>query len=152
MLFLELFHHPLDDALIEVVATQVGIAVGRLDLDDTVSHFQDGNVERAAAEIVDGDGFLVLLFEPVGQCCRGGLVNDSCYVQAGDLAGVFGRLALGVVEVGWDGDHRVRNLLAEIVLRGLFQLGENLSGDLGRRVAFAACVDTDFAVLPPVIS
>ena len=96
---LELGDHPVDDALIEVVAAEVRVAVGRLHLDDALAHFEDRDVERAAAEVVDGDRFVLLLVEAVGQRRRGRLVDDAQDVEAGDLAGVLRRLPLRVVEV-----------------------------------------------------
>ncbi len=40
---------------VEVVASQVGVAGSGQHLDDAVLHFQNGNVDGAAAEIVDDD-------------------------------------------------------------------------------------------------
>jgi hypothetical protein len=40
---------------------------------------------------------LLLVLETVGERRRGRLVQDAPYGKAGDLAGVFGGLALGVV-------------------------------------------------------
>ena len=57
------------------------------------------HVERAAAEVEDEDRLVVLLVEPVGQRRRGRLVDDAQDLEARDLAGLLGRLALGVVEV-----------------------------------------------------
>ena len=96
---LELGDHPVDDSLIEIVAAEMRVAVGRLDLDDALAHFEDRHVERAAAEVVDDDRLVLLLVEAVGQCRGGGLVDDAKDVEAGDLAGVLGGLTLRVVEV-----------------------------------------------------
>jgi hypothetical protein len=63
---------------------------------------EDRDVERAAAEIVDGDALGVLLLEPVGQRGRRRLVDDSLDVEPRDSAGVLRGLPLGVVEVGRD--------------------------------------------------
>ena len=86
-------------ALVEVVAAEVRVAVGGLHFDDALAHFEDGNVERAAAEVVHGDRLVLLLVEAVGQRRRGRLVDDAHDFEPGDLAGVLRRLALGVVEV-----------------------------------------------------
>ena len=114
---LELGDHPVDDRLVEVVAAEVVVAGRRLDLEDALAELEHRHVERAAAEVEDEDRLVVaLLVEPVGERCRGRLVDDALDVEAGDLAGVLRRLALGVVEVGRDGDHRVRDRLAEVRL------------------------------------
>ena len=105
---LELGDHPVDDRLVEVVAAEVVVAVGCLDLEDALAELEDGDVERAAAEVEDEDRLVGLLVEAVGERGRGRLVDDAEDVEAGDLAGVLRRLALGVVEVGGDGDRRRR--------------------------------------------
>jgi hypothetical protein len=71
-----------------------GVAVGRLHLEHAVADLEDRDVERAAAEVVDGDRLVLLLVEAVGERRRGRLVDDALDVEAGDLAGVLGRLAL----------------------------------------------------------
>src|SRR5438874_2041437 len=50
LVLLELVDEPIDDPLIEVVATEVGVAVRRLHLEDAFAELQDRDVERAAAE------------------------------------------------------------------------------------------------------
>ena len=140
---LELGQQPVDDALVEVVAAEVGVAVGRLDLEDAVAELEDRDVERAAAEVVDGDLLVVLLVEAVGQGRGGRLVDDPLDVEAGDPAGVLGRLALGVVEVGRDGDDRLGDLLAEVGLGVGLELLEDHRADLGRRVRLVADDDPD---------
>ena len=52
---LELRDHPVDDRLVEVVAAEVVVAVGRLDLEDAVAELEHRHVERAAAEVEDED-------------------------------------------------------------------------------------------------
>ena len=140
-------NHPVDDALVDVVAAQVGVAVGGLHFHHAVAHFEDRDIERAAAEIVDGDGFVLLLVETVGQRGRGRLVDDAHHFQAGDLAGVLGGLALRVVEVRRNGDHGLGDLFAQIGLGRFLQLGQDHGRDLGRRILLAADVDARVAVV-----
>ena len=71
-----------------------------------------------------------LLVEAVGERGRGRLVDDAQHLEAGDLAGVLGRLALGVVEIGGHGDDRLLDLLAEIGFGGLLHLLQDEGGDL----------------------
>ena len=113
---LELGREPVDDRLVEVVAAEVVVAGGRLDLEDAVADLEHGHVERAAAEVEDEDRLVGLLVEAVGQRGGGRLVDDALDVEAGDLAGVLGRLALVVVEVRGDGDDGAVDGLAEVGL------------------------------------
>ncbi len=144
---LELGHEPVDDRLVEVVAAEVVVTRGGLDLEDAVADLEHGHVERAAAEVEDEDRLVgLLLVEPVGQRGRGRLVDDALDVEAGDLAGVLGRLALVVVEVRGDGDHRAVDAVAEIGLGVCLQLLEDHRADLRRGVLLAAGLDARVTV------
>jgi hypothetical protein len=131
VLLLELGDQVVDDPLVEVVAAEVGVAVGGFTSTTFVADFEDGDVEGAAAEVVDGDQLVLLLVEAVGERGRRGLVDDALDLEAGDLAGVLGGLALGVVEVGGHGDDGLGDLFAEVLLGGALQLLEDLGADLG---------------------
>ena len=145
--FLELIDQPVDNALVDVIATQVRIAVSGLDFDDAFADFEDGNVEGAAAKVIDGYGFVLLFVEAVSKRGRGGLIDDALDVETGDPAGVLGGLALRVVEIGRHSDHSFRDRGAQMVFRGLLQLLQNESGDFRRRVELALRLDSDVVAL-----
>ena len=111
---LELLNEVVGDALVEVVAAEAVVAGRGQHFDDTVADLQHGDVERAAAEVVDHDLLVGLLIEAVGQRGRRRLVDDTLDVEAGDLAGVLGRLTLCVGEVGRHGDNGLGHGLAQI--------------------------------------
>ena len=111
LLFLEFVGQIVDQPHVEVFAAQEGVAVGRLHLEHAVADFQDGNIEGAAAEVVDRDGAGLFLIEAVGERARGRLVDDAQHFQAGDLAGVLGRLTLSIIEVCGNGDDGLIDLL-----------------------------------------
>jgi len=92
----------------------VRVAVGRFHFHHAFAHFEDRNVERAAAEIVNRDGFVLLLVQPVSQRRRRRLIDDTHHFQTGNLAGVLGGLPLRVVEVRRHRDHRLRDLLPQV--------------------------------------
>ena len=146
LVLLELAGEPVDDRLVPVVAAEVVVTRGRLDLEDAVADLQHRHVERAAAEVEDEDRLVGVLVEAVGQ--RGGrrLVDDALDVEAGDLAGVLGRLALVVVEVRGDRDDGAVDGLAEVGLGVGLELGEDHRADLRRAVLLAAGVDARVAV------
>ena len=145
---LELRGHPVDDRLVEVVAAEVVVTGGGLDLEDAVADLEHRHVERAAAEVEDQDRLVGLLVEPVGQRGRGGLVDDALDLEAGDGAGVLGGLALGVVEVGRHGHDRVGHRLAEERLGVGLQLLQDHRADLLRAELLAVHPDARVAVLP----
>ena len=67
LVLLELGQQPFDDALVEVVAAEVRVAVGGLDFEHAFAELEDRDVERAAAQVVDGDLLVGLLVEAVGE-------------------------------------------------------------------------------------
>src|SRR3546814_1033780 len=72
----------------------------------------------------------------------------SSYVCSSDLdlAGVLGRLALGVVEIGRNGDDRLLDLLAQKGFGGFLHLLKDEGRDLRRRIILAAGLDPGVAV------
>ncbi len=61
-----------------------------------------------------------------------GLVEDAHDIEAGDLAGIARRLALGVVEVRRHRDHRAGHGLTERLLGDLANRAQHVRGDLLR--------------------
>src|SRR5262249_13785195 len=141
LLFAEFGGDPVDNALIDVVATEVGVTVGRFHLDDTFADFEHGNIEGAAAEVVDGDRLILLLVEAVSERRGRRLVDDALHFKPGDAAGVLGRLALRVVKVGGNRDDGVGHLFSEVGFGGLLELSEDHRGDFGRRILLAHDLD-----------
>ena len=138
---LELLDEEVDDPLVPVVAAELGVAVGRLDLEHAVTDLQHGDVERSAAE-VEHEHRLVLgfLVEAVGEGCRRRLVDDPQHFEPGDLAGLLGRRALVVVEVRRDGDDGLGDGVAEVALGVALELLEDARRDLLGGVALAVDV------------
>ena len=140
----ELIHQVLGDAGVEVIAAQAVVAGGCQNFDDAVADLQHGDVEGAAAQVVDHDLLVALLVQTVGQSGRGGLVDDALDIKAGDLAGVLGGLTLSVGEVSGDGDDRLGDGLAQIGLGVRLQLLQHHGGDLLGGIGLV--VDGDFVV------
>ncbi|ELP44522.1 putative NAD-specific glutamate dehydrogenase [Mycobacterium avium subsp. paratuberculosis S5] len=139
---LELVDQPVDDPVVPVVATELVVTAGGADLDHTLADLEQRNVERAAAEVEDQDGLLLLaLVQAVGQRGRGRLVDDAQHVEAGDLAGFLGRLTLGVVEVRRYGDDRVGDVLTQIGLGVALELHQHAGADLLSGVFLAVDLD-----------
>ncbi len=147
MAVLELRHQPVDDPLVPVVAAELGVPGGRLDLEDPLADLEQRHVEGPSAQVEDQDRLVVLLVEPVCQCGRRRLVDDPKHFEPGDLSGLVGGLALGVVEVRRDRDDRLGDLVAQVGLGVALQLPEDLRRDLLGRPLLA--VDVHGCVLAP---
>ena len=117
------------------------VAVGGLHFKDAVAQLEDGDVERAAAEVVDGDGACIGAIEAVSKRGGRGLVDEAQDFKAGHAASVLGGLALRVVEVSRDGDDGLRNRRAEETLGIALELAQNVGGNFRRRKAEFAKLD-----------
>ncbi len=146
-LLFELVRQVVDNTQVEVLPAEEGVAVGRLHLKDAVADLEDGDVEGAAAQVIDRDHARAALLEPVSERGSGRLVDNAQHLEPGDLAGVLSRLALGIVEIGGNRDYRFADRLAEIALGGLLHLLQHHGADLARGVALAARLDPGIAVV-----
>ncbi|OPY86665.1 MAG: NAD-specific glutamate dehydrogenase [Syntrophus sp. PtaU1.Bin208] len=134
LILLEFTHQMIDDPLIEVFSTQVGIPVGGLHLEYAFTQFEDGDIEGAPSQVEHGDLLVLFLVQSIGQGGRRRLVDDPKDIQTGDLARVLRGLALGVIEIGRNGDHGIRHFFSQIILRGLLHLDQDHRRDFCRAV------------------
>ena len=132
---LEGIDHPVDDDIVEIIAAQMRITICGQYFKCTVSQFQDGDIERTSAQVINEDLlFLVGLVDSISQRCCGRFVDDALDLQSGDASGILRRLTLRVVEVSRHGDDRLGDGRADICFRICFQLLQDHCGDLLRRI------------------
>src|ERR1700730_10119997 len=136
--------------IVNVVAAEMGIAVSGEHLIDIAfgggNELEDGDVERAAAEVVDRHAAALLFVQPVGQCGRRGLIDQTQHVETGDLAGVLGGLALRIVEVRGHGDDGAVDGFPEESFSPVLQFAENKGGNLRRRERLVSELHPDHVV------
>ena len=132
VLALELLDEVVDEAVVEILTTQVSVTSGGLDLEDTLLDGQKRHIESSTTEIEDEHVALTsgLLVKTVGDGSGGGLVDDTKDVETSDHTSILGGLTLRVVEVGRDGNDSVGDGTTEVGLSGLAHLGEDHGGDL----------------------
>ena len=113
--------------LVEIVAAEVSVTVGGLHFKYPVAEFEYGDVERSAAEIEHRNlyVFVPLLVQSVGECCRGGFVDDALYLQSCYFARFLGCLTLRIAEICGHGNNSFGHFLSEIVFGGFLHFLEN---------------------------
>ncbi len=126
LLLLELVGEIFDQTHVEILATKEGVAISGFDLEHPIADFQNRHVERATAEIVNGDDAGLFLVKAVGERRRRRLIDDAHHLKAGDLAGILGCLTLGIVEIGRHRDHGLRHRLAQMGFRRLLHLHQRI--------------------------
>lgn len=90
----------------------MGVSSCCLDFEYTIVDGQERDIKGSTSKIVDNDlTFFTSAVKTVCDSGRGWLVHDSNDIQAGNGAGILCSLSLVVVEVGWNGDDRVDNLV-----------------------------------------
>ena len=109
-------------AVVKVIAAQPGIAVCGQHFKYAVPYFQNGNVKRTAAQVVNQYLMVAFLIQAIGQRSSRRLVYYAQHFQTGYLARVLGRLALAVRKICRNGYNRLSYRLAQIALGVLFKL------------------------------
>ena len=105
---------PVDDAAIPVVATELGVTAGGLHIEDTIGDAQHRHIKGATAQVEHQDALAGAAVEAIGQGRGGGFVENAFHGDAREAPGVAGGLALRVVEVGRNGDHRRFHRFAQV--------------------------------------
>src|SRR5439155_6307891 len=59
--------YPVDNAIVPIVATEVGVTVRGFDFEDAIADFKDGDIERPAAEVIHSDLLVLLLVQAISQ-------------------------------------------------------------------------------------
>jgi hypothetical protein len=126
------FADPAKQALIEIVAAQGGIAAGGQDFEYAAAEFENRDIECTAAQIVDREDAFRGVIQSIGDGRCGRLVEQAQHVQAGQLRGVFGGLALGIVEIGGNGNDCADQFIAQCIFGNLAQRRQDLGGHFYR--------------------
>ena len=136
VLALEFLHKVVDEAIIEIFTSEMGITSSGLDLKNTLLNGEERDIESSSSKIEDEDVSLAddLLIKAVSDGSSGGLVDDTEDVHARNGSGILGRLTLRVVEVRRDGNNGVVDGGAEIRLSSLLHLEEDHGGDFFGRL------------------
>jgi len=115
-LSLELGLEVLEEGVVEVLTTEMGVSSGGLNGEDLTLDGKKGDIESSSSEIEDEDSSLVggLLIETVSNGGSGGLVDDSENLESGDGTGILGSETLGVVEVSGDATGQYRFSLRNV--------------------------------------
>jgi hypothetical protein len=126
-LLLELSDAEIDEDIIEIFTTKMGVAIGSFDFEDTIFNGEERHVKSAATKIEDEHVLLALtlLVKTVSDSSGGGLVDDTGNVEASDGTGILGSLSLTIVEIGGDSDDSAGDSLTEIGLSNLLHLGQD---------------------------
>ena len=141
MCCLELLHHPVDDALVPIVTTEVRVTMCALYLEHTITNFKNAHVECSATKVEHQHCFVFAsLVETISKCGCSWFVNNSQHFKAGNLSGFFCCSALSIVKICRHGNHGLRNGVAQICFGIALQLHECARADFLWRVLLAVNV------------
>ena len=128
----------------------MSVAVGGFHFENSITNLQHGDIEGAPAQIINGDLFVLLLVQTVGQGGGGWFIDDPQHLQPRNPTRILGGLPLGIVEVGRHRDHRLTDRLTKTHLSVRFELGENHRRNLGRTKLLGLSVDLNLHRSIPV--
>ena len=138
VLLFELGRQALGQQIVEVVAAEVVVAVTRQHLGDVAFHGDHGDIEGAAAEVVNERRVPRSVAVAVGQAGRRGLIENAHHFQSGERAGLARGVALRIGKVGGHGDHGLLGALAQRAVGPLREFTQDERGDLLRQKVLAA--------------
>ena len=126
------------DDVVEVLAAQAVVTGRGAHLDDAIEDLDQGDIEGAAAKVEHQERRLFVQgVDAIGQGGGRGLVDQPLDLEARQFASQARRLALAIVEIGWHGDDRAIDGLAQpglgVGLEAAQHQGRKLLGRVGAR-------------------
>jgi hypothetical protein len=127
VLAFELLYEVVDETVIEILTTQVGVTSSRLDFEDTLLNSQKRDIEGSSTKIEDQNVALAfnLLVKTVCNGSRGRLVDNSENIETSNKTSVLCGLTLRVGEISWDGNNCIVDGSAKVCLRSLSHLDQD---------------------------
>ena len=125
----------LNHGIIDILASQTGIAIDCFCDHIFACDFKDGDIESASTEVKYEAFFRLITGSSVvcvSQCCSGRLIDQHLAVEACDLCSVTSLLLLAIIEVGRYCDDTVVHRLIHFLLSTLLQFFKHLRTYLDR--------------------
>ena len=115
----------------------MSIAISGHYFENAITEFQNGDIESTTTEVEDDDFFIFFGFETISESGCGWLINNTLDFEASDFAGVFGGLALRIVEISRYGNNSFSDRFAKESFSVSFDFGKHHSGDFFWCIFFA---------------
>jgi len=126
-----------DQRIAKIVAAEQRIACRRPHLHDALELVQQGYVERASAQIENEKAPLLDRFQAMRQRGGGRFVDQALDLEPRQPRRVERRLALGIAEIGGDGNYGVADRAAGLVVGVLLQRAQHQRRQFLRAVELA---------------
>ena len=126
------FENPAENAMVEIVAPEGGVAAGRQDFEHAAREPEDRQVKGAAAEVIDGIDAFGFVVQTIGDGGCRWFVQEAQYRESGEFGRILGGLTLCIVEISRDGDHRADQHAAKRSFGSITQRTQDVGGNLDR--------------------
>ena len=135
VLLLELLYNPVHNCLVEVIAAQMGITIGSTNLKYAILNIHNGHIEGTTAQVKYQNGLSLVLVNTISQSSSSRLVDNTQYIQAGNLTSILGCLTLAIIKVSRNSNNCLVYLFTQISLSISLQLLQNHGRNLRWSVA-----------------
>ncbi len=142
---LGLLDHPAENAMVEIVATESGVATSRHHFENTLGQLQDRDIESATAQVIDSINAFRRIIEAIGNGGRSRFVEQAQNIEAGQTSGILGGLTLRVVKIGWNGNHCPHQITTQGSFGTHFQAFKDFCRNFDRAFDAGNCFDLDHA-------
>lgn len=78
----------------------------------TVIDSKDGNIKCTSTKIENNDILLFNLIKTISDSGGSRFIKNSYYIQTSDDTSIFGSLSLTIIEIGWDSDNNIIDVLS----------------------------------------